>query len=43
MQLLCLLVYGDIFAIYEYKVAFRKCYVRLVLVIIPGVCFVGLS
>ena len=43
MQLLCLLVYRDIFAIDEYEVAFRKRYVRLVLVIIPGICLIGLS
>ena len=42
MQLLCLLVYRDIFAIYEYEVAFRECYIRLVLVIIPGIHLVGL-
>ena len=43
MQLLCLLVYQDIFAIYEYEVTFREYYVRSVLVIISGVHLVGLS
>ena len=42
MQLLCLLVYRDIFAIYKYEVAFREHYVCSVLVITPGVRLVGL-